>query len=330
MLAAGLLLLGMCLSAIAQNATPLRVALVPAAPALAVWVAQDKGFFTVQHLDVAITPMTNVALIPAVLGNQFDVGTATTVDLIRAAAGGMNVVAIAANHFEIEQAKTNALVIRKDAGLRSVKDLAGKTVAAPSIGSILQVAALHWLKIDGVDINHVHFVEVPFPSMSDEMTAGLIDAAVAAEPFAGRMVAAGNTSLGNVLLRVADPSLATLWMSDRAWAQANQPTIAKWTVALRQAAGFIVEEPSEARAILAKYTKLPLPVVEQLALPHFETRLQRGDLDAWIKVLGELGQMQGALSQKVSMIVIIPPARRRSHGLLPLDAARLRRSARKR
>jgi NitT/TauT family transport system substrate-binding protein len=149
--------------------------------------------------------------------------------------------------------------------------------------------------MDGVDVNHVHFVEVPFPSMSDEMTAGLIDAAVAAEPFAGRMVAAGNTSLGNVLLRVADPSLATLWMSDRAWAQANQPAIAKWTAALRQAAGFIVQEPSEARAILAKYTKLPLPVVEQLALPHFETRLQRSELDAWIKVLGELGQMQGPI-----------------------------------
>lgn len=292
-LAVGLLSFVASVPARAQDTAKVRLALVAAAPALAVWVAQDKGFFAAQHLDVAITPMTNVALIPAVLGNQFDIGTATTVDLIKAAAGGMNVVAIAANHFETQQATTNALVARKDSGVHSVADLAGKTIGAPSIGAILQAATLYWIEKEGVAPGSVHFVEVPFPNMGDQMAARTIDAAIAAEPFAGRMVAAGNTSLGNALLQVANPSLATLWMSDRNWAQANQPTIAKWTAALRQAAGFIAQEPKEARDILAKYTKLPPPVVEQLALPHFETELQKSDLDAWIKVLGELGQIQG-------------------------------------
>jgi NitT/TauT family transport system substrate-binding protein len=294
-LLAGLLSVVASVQGYAQQTTKLRLALVPAAPSLAVWVAQDKGFFAAQHLDVAITPMTNVALIPAVLGNQFDIGIATTVDLIKAAAGGMNVVAIAANHFETDQAATNALVVRKDSGIRSAKDLAGKTVATPSIGAILQVATLYWIKKEGVDPNRVHFVEVPFPTMGDQMAARTVDAAIAAEPFASRMVAAGNTSLGNALLQVANPSLATLWMSDRSWAQANQATVAKWTAALREAANFITQDPKAARAILAQYTKLPPPVVDQLALPHFETKLQKSDLDAWIKVLRELGQVQGPI-----------------------------------
>jgi hypothetical protein len=165
LLLAGLLAVVAAVQGHAQQTTKLRLAVVPAAPALAVWVAQDKGFFAAQHLDVAITPMANVALIPAVLGNQFDIGTATTVDLIKAAAGGMNVVAIAANHFETDQAATNALVIRKDSGVRSAKDLAGKTVATPSIGAILHVATLYWIKKEGVDPNTVHFVEVPFPNI---------------------------------------------------------------------------------------------------------------------------------------------------------------------
>jgi NitT/TauT family transport system substrate-binding protein len=276
----------------AQDGTQLRVAFVPAAPALALWVAQDKGFFKAQHLDVSMSPVQNVGLIPNALGKQFDVGTATTVDLIKAAAGGLNVAAVAGNHFETEQATTNALVARKESGVRSVKDLAGKTVATPAIGAILHVALLHWLRKDGVDVNRVRFVEVPFPNMTDQMEAGRIDAATAAEPFAGRMIAAGNTSLGNGLLQVANPSLATVWMSDRAWAQANQPTIAAWTAALRQAASFIVQEPKEAREILAKYTKLPPPVIEHLALPHFETKVQASDLEVWIKVLTEVGQLQ--------------------------------------
>jgi NitT/TauT family transport system substrate-binding protein len=82
-------------------------------------------------------------------------------------------------------------------------------------------------------------------------------------------------------------------MSDRSWAQANQRTVTRWQAALRQAASFISQDPKAARAILAQYTKLPPPVVDQLALPHFETRLQGSDLDAWIKVLTELGQIQG-------------------------------------
>jgi NitT/TauT family transport system substrate-binding protein len=279
-------------AALAQETITVRVALVPAIPALAVWVAQDEGFFKAQGLEVQVTPVANVSLIPAILGKQFDIGTATTVDLIMAAAGGLNVAAISGGHFETEQAMTNALVAGKQSGVRNVKDLAGKTVATPSIGAILQVAQLHWLKKEGIDVRSVHFVEMPFPTMGDQLAAGRIDAAIAAEPFASRMVAAGNTSLGNELLQVANPSLATLWISDRGWALANRPTVVKWTTALRQAAAFIVQQPNEARDILAKYTKLPSPVVEHLALPHFETKVQPSDLDVWIKVLVELDEIQ--------------------------------------
>ena len=278
--------------AFAQDATRLRIAMVPAIPALAVWVAQDEGFFTARHLDVTLTPVQNIGLIPNALGKQFDIGMATPVDFIKAAAGGVSVVAVAANHFETDQTMTNALVVRKGAGIRGVKDFPGKTVATSSIGAILQVAVLHWLKKDGIEPMTVRFVEVPFPNMSEQMEAGRIDAAIAAEPFGARMVAAGNISLGDVLLQVTDPSLATLWVADRSWAQANRPAIAQWTAALEQSARFIAEQPKEARDILAKETRLPPQIIEHVTLPHFETRLQPQDLRAWIAVLAELGQLR--------------------------------------
>ena len=279
-------------TALAQDKIALRVAYVPAIPALAAWVAQDKGFFDAEHLTVSLTPVQSVALIPSALGKQFDVGTATAVDLIKAAAGGLNVVAVAGGHLEDEDHATNALVVRKDSGIKSVKDLAGKIVATPSTGAILHVALLYWMTKEGTDINSVRFVEVPFPNMADQMAADRIDAATAAQPFADRMINAGNPSLGNELLPVANPALATVWISDRIWAEANKPAVAGWTAALRQATAFIANDPQEARQILAKYTKLPAPVIESISLPRFETNLQANEIDVWIKVLRQLNQVQ--------------------------------------
>jgi NitT/TauT family transport system substrate-binding protein len=276
----------------AQEIVAVRVAFVPAIPALAAWVAQDKGFFAAQHLAVSMTPVQNVALIPSTLGKQFDIGTATPVDLIKASAGGLAVAAIAGGHLEEAGHETNALVVRKDAGIKSIKDLAGKTVATPSIGAILQVALLHWMMQEGVAATSVRFVEVPFPNVADQMAAGRIDAATAAQPFANRLIEAGNPSLGNELLRIANPALATVWIADRSWALANKPAVERWNAGLRQAASFIEKNPQDARQILAKYTKLPAPVIATVPLPHFEPSLEPSELAVWIGVLRELNQLQ--------------------------------------
>jgi NitT/TauT family transport system substrate-binding protein len=291
--AAASLLIGLALQAgRAQETLTVRVAFVPAIPALAVWVAQDKGFFEAQHLTVSMTPVQNVALIPSTLGKQFDIGTATPVDLIKASAGGLPVVAIAGGHLEEAGHETNALVVRKDAGIKSVKDLPGKIVATPSIGAILQVALLHWMLQDGIAASSVRFIEVPFPNVADQMAAGRIDAATAAQPFADRIIKAGNPSLGNELLRIANPALATVWIADRSWTFANKEAVERWRAGLRVAAAFIEKNPQEARQILQKYTKLPAPVIESVPLPHFEPSLQPSELDVWIGVLLQLNQLQ--------------------------------------
>ena len=62
---------------------------------------------------------------------------------------------------------------------------------------------------------------------------------------------------------------------------------------MRQAKDLIANNPQEAREVLAKYTKLPPPVVATLPLPHFETGLQASQIEVWIKVLAELKQLQG-------------------------------------
>src|SRR3978361_324564 len=148
----------------AQQKIPVRAAYVSAVPGLAAWIAQDKGFFTKQGLEVSFVPLQNISLVPGAVGKQLDIGMATVVDLIKASAGGIDVAAVSGGHIEVEGSTTNILVARKDSGVKTIKDIGGKIVATPTVGAILHVALLHWMVKEGIDPNSIRAVEVPFPN----------------------------------------------------------------------------------------------------------------------------------------------------------------------
>jgi ABC-type nitrate/sulfonate/bicarbonate transport system substrate-binding protein len=51
-----------------QTLTPLRVAYVPVATWLPAWVAKEKGIFKNNGLDVTLSPIQNVSLLPPTNG----------------------------------------------------------------------------------------------------------------------------------------------------------------------------------------------------------------------------------------------------------------------
>ena len=272
-----------------------RSAYVPAVTWLSAWVAKEEGYFDEQGLDVSFIPVQNISLVPGTVGKQLDIAPATVIDLINAAGGGIDVVAVAGNHSDATDHVSSFIVVRKDSGIKTVRDFAGKTVATPTVGAILHIGLLHWMKQEGVDINSIRAVEVPFPNMPDQMKAGRVDIAEAVQPFASRMVAAGNISLGDQLLHIADPARSTVWIADRAWAAAHKDVIAKWAAAIDKARMLIEKDPARARAILTQYTKLPAGVADAIPLPLYDVKLRPQELDVWIKVMSDLGNLQKPL-----------------------------------
>jgi NitT/TauT family transport system substrate-binding protein len=294
---AAMLLTSVCLMqpAAAAEKIKVRAAYVPAVTWLPAWVAQTQGFFEQEGLEVSLMPVQNISLVPSTLGKQIDIGPATVIDLLKAANGGLDVVAVAGGHSDVEGPSTNSIVVRKDSGIKSAKDLAGKTIATPTIGAILHIALLYWMKQEGVDPNSIRAIEVPFPNMGDQLKAGRVDAVEAVQPFLAKMIADGNIDLGDQLLKVASPARSTLWIADRNWAAANGPILSKWAAALNKANAFIEKNPAEARLAMTKYTKLPEAVIKTIPLPHYSVALTAPEIEVWIKVLGELGQLRKPL-----------------------------------
>ncbi len=282
--------------------TTVRAAYIPVVTWLPAWIAKDKGFFEKNGLDVSLTVTQNLSVLPGTLGRQFDFAPSTAPDLIKAVVGGIDVVAVAGQAIETKDNPSTHLIVRNDSAIRSIQDLKGKVVATPALGAIIHVSLLHSLKKNGIDPASIRAVEVPFPNMADQLKAGNVDAVEVLEPFAGQLLAAGNRSLGDPLLSVGDEVLYPFWISQGKWAESHRGVIEAWVASLEQAKEFIDANPSEARAVLAKYTRLPAPVVEKIPFPTYRFSLRSQDFAIWVAVLKDLGQIAKSVDE--SQLVI--------------------------
>jgi NitT/TauT family transport system substrate-binding protein len=277
--------------------TPVRAAYIPVINWLPAWVAKEKGLFEKNGLNVSLTPAQNVSVLPGTLGRQFDLVPSTPPDLIKAVAGGLDVAAVTGETVETQANPTTHLIVRADSPIRSVADLKGRVVATPTLGAVIHAALLHGLKRNGIDPASIRAIEVPFPNMADQLKAGNVDAVEALDPFAGQLLAAGNRSIGDPLLWEGDDVLYTFWIAQGKWAETHRETIEAWAASLQQGKDFIDANPEEARAILAKYTRLPAAVVEKMPFPAYRFSLSLQDLGLWVEVLKDLGQIAGAIDE---------------------------------
>jgi NitT/TauT family transport system substrate-binding protein len=273
----------------AQQLTPLRVAYIPVITWLPALVAKDEGIFEKNGLDVTFTKFPNLINLPGTLGKQFDLAPSTAPDLLNAVSSGLNIAAVAGETLETSANKSYEVVVRPDSGINSIKDLAGKRVAGPGVGSVMHVALLYWVAKEGGDPSTVIGLEAPFTALLDQLKSGRVDAAEPLQPFLGQMLAAGFKSLGDPLLAVADPVLFPFWIADADWARAHRDVLKRWVASLEAGLAVIKTDEPKARKILAKYSGLPDAVIARIPLPHYDFTITPAQLDVWRKVLVSQG-----------------------------------------
>ncbi|OAE96335.1 hypothetical protein AYJ54_36890 [Bradyrhizobium centrolobii] len=274
----------------------IRVASVVSSAWLPLWVAKDKGIFLERGLDVDIMTVQNLSTTIGALGRQLDISGATAIDIVKAAAGGLDVVGLCGNTIETAANPQMRLMTGSQSGVTSISQLHGKTVGTPSINGVVHIATLLALKRGGVDPKGVRFIEMMFPNMADQLKAQRVDAVEAVEPFVSALRKAGHIDLGDPMLQVGDPVTLTCWMANGTWARANPDVIARWVAALEEARAFIAAQAGDAREILAKWTRLPSDVIESIVLPTYAISLTAKDVSAWIEATRETGQLTAQLN----------------------------------
>ena len=186
--------------------------------------------------------------------------------------------------------------VRNGITIKEPKDFVGKKVGAPGLNAFLHVLFVKWLVEKGVDPKGVNFVEVTFPTMSDIIKSGGVDAVLTAEPLVTRMTNAGLGSVGAryaVELARTDPII--FYAASREWAEKNAATIKKFRDALAEAAEIVNNDREKASNSIAKFTKQPIELVKATPPNRSEPVLKPEQLGWWIEVMSSQKMLQSKL-----------------------------------
>lgn len=280
--------MGIALPSMAQ--TKLTVGYQPTLDVLPVLVAREEGFFAKRGLDVDVQSGTGAVQIAGTMANSLQIGDPTVPQVLQAVDSGLDLVIVAGANLMAPEADEFKVVTRTGLALSKPADFIGKKVGVNTIGAFLDVLFKAWLARGGVDLKQVTFVEVGFPSMNDVLHQGTVDAVVTVEPFASRIVAAGNGTASDDFLRDFPSGMpVAIYAARRDWVEANRPTVEAFRAAMQDAIDFAAKNDEKAREDTNKYLKIPPQVMAHLKMPVLAVDVPQAGVAEWIKILKAQG-----------------------------------------
>ena len=133
-----------------QTSVALRVPFTPGFSTIPVHAALVNGYFKQNGLDLTLTEGLDLPTYIAALDKQFDIAMTVPTIFLSAAAQGVPVKAISGVQLTVVDPPTNPLIV-KDPSITSVKDLAGKTVGAPTLTGVSAASLQYVLRKNGLD-----------------------------------------------------------------------------------------------------------------------------------------------------------------------------------
>jgi NitT/TauT family transport system substrate-binding protein len=251
------------------------------------FLAMDKQYFKGEGLDISLASMVGgAAIMPALASGSINIGWSNVISIYQGHLQGFDFRLVA--NGAINKRGTNdvfGVCVSPDSPIRTAKDLAGKTVAVNTVRNIMHGATAHWIDSNGGDSSRVKWVEIPFPQMAPALVNKQVDAYGGVEPFV--TVPAGNKQarvLGRQLGAIAPRLLIASYFGSEAWIAKNASLVKGFVAALNRGIDAHNADPGEAKAVLAKNTKLKPEFFKTMPLPAFEKKLLESDLQPMLDI----------------------------------------------
>jgi NitT/TauT family transport system substrate-binding protein len=273
----------------------LKLGVIPVEAGAEAYYATDMGFFKKQGLDVDMQTMQNGASIAAaVAGGTLDVGFADTISISSAHSRGLPFIFLAPALLNSYVAPTLALMVAGNGPIHEAKDLNGKTIGVNGLNNITMLPFEAWIDRSGGDSKSIKWIEIPIPAADDAVVAGKIDAATIGEPFITFGIDKSLRALYVEKNAIAPRYVLAGFMTTKDWAAKNPALAAKFIAAIKEAGQWANANPAASAAILAKYTKIPQPVVDRMKRGQFAETLLVSDFQPVIDAAAKYGVLPKA------------------------------------
>jgi len=288
--------------AVAQD--KVKVGVFPVSSSLPFFVAQDRGYFKDQKLDVEMVRLIGgPPNISGLITNQIDAAAVlVTIEGMNANLKKPGVAMYISVNGQNAQYQMEQFVVRKGVNARSLADLKGKKImSAPGPANVTMARAV--LAAVGLKDGDYTLDQLDMGQHVNAMTAGTFDAGYTLEPNAAIMRQSGvaTTLEAGVIAKyiLGDPR-ANAWVAGGVISSdflKNRPDVAKrYSAAWLKAVDFINANPKEARRHLAKNTFTPDNVVDTVPLVKFTKvadllNTDRQDFQAFIDYSTQLGTL---------------------------------------
>ncbi|WP_345397960.1 ABC transporter substrate-binding protein [Nonomuraea salmonea] len=285
--------------------TTIKVGALPVPDPVALYVANEKGYFKEEGLTVQPTVITGgAAALPQILSGALDISMTNYVSTFAAVSEGKKIKLVA----DMYQAGPNTfnLMVPKDSKIQTVADLKGKTILVNNLNNVATLTTLTQLKVAGLTADDVKFVEKPFPDMGNALLSGQADACWITEPFiTANQSQHGFRKLADVMTgQTADLPIAG-WMATEDWAQKYPKTLAAFQRAIGKAQQLVSSDRKEIEAMLPKYTKIDAKTASVITLGSFPSELNANRLQKVADLMLEYGYLKSPIDVKS---VIAAPA----------------------
>lgn len=228
----------------------------------ALW-AIDSGMFRRAGLDVNIQQASSgTAIAAGVAGGGYQIGKSSLVAIITAHAKGLPFVFVAGGSLYDTKFPYSVLTVKADSPLKTAADLNGKTLAVPALADLTTMATKAWVDAHGGDSNTLKLLELPFAQIPDALAAGRVDAGFVADPVLQQAIDAKKVRIfAHAFDAVAPQFMVTGWFVTADFAAKNAAVLEKFARVMRDSSSYIVAHPSDAVAVLAKYSKVDPGVI---------------------------------------------------------------------
>ena len=291
----------------ARAADPVKIVIgtTPLADVMPAYIAREKGFFAARGLDVSFVFIPLNPTIPAaLLSGSIQIGAPNSAVFVQAFDAGLDLQLVAGSTTTPSIGAPIAYVTRTDVPYSEPRDLEGKSIIMPGLGSSVDVLFQKWLADKGIDPKKIKFVEMPSPQTDDALKAKTVDGAVVVEPFLTRVQQSGT---GKVAVRfmdgLADDKLGISYVATRAWIGQNRDALESFRKAIDEGIAWSKANQQEARTLIQPYIKLPQSVIDALPFPNMKNDITPEGVRWWVDTM----KAQGRLATNPNVAAMIAP-----------------------